>query len=111
MDSRTDSSLVDPPTVRPDGRLEATFTRYAPSDPLCCPSRPKSRAIYRLDRAAAGPTVVLERVEIVTAVAQLPRTGTPSATMLTLAGALVMVAGAVLSRTWPHTRPPPRPSG
>ncbi|MFN8557187.1 MAG: LppP/LprE family lipoprotein [Dehalococcoidia bacterium] len=55
MDSRTDgaagpSSLVD------GDRLNVTFSRYAPSDPLCCPSRTSS-VTYAIDRAGAAPVL------------------------------------------------------
>ena len=42
-----------------DRRLTASFIRYAPSDPLCCPSRGHTRVTYRVDarrgRAGARP--------------------------------------------------------
>jgi hypothetical protein len=37
--------------------LTAEFARYAPSDPLCCPSS-RVTVRYRLDRTPAGPVVV-----------------------------------------------------
>jgi hypothetical protein len=38
-------------------QLTAEFARYAPSDPLCCPSS-RVTVRYRLDRTPAGPVVV-----------------------------------------------------
>jgi hypothetical protein len=38
--------------------LSATFTRYADTDPLCCPSRGTSSVTYRIDRTASGPVLV-----------------------------------------------------
>ena len=38
-------------------QLTAEFARYAPSDPLCCPSS-RVTVRYRLDRMSAGPVVV-----------------------------------------------------
>ena len=50
MNARTDGSLVRVEAAG-DDRLTAHYNRYAPTDPLCCPSR-KSTVTYRLDRAA-----------------------------------------------------------
>jgi hypothetical protein len=38
MDSRTDGALSRL-TIENDGRVQAEYTRYAATDPLCCPSR------------------------------------------------------------------------
>lgn len=43
MDSRTDGAL-DQVHLQGDGRLSADYRRYAPTDPLCCPSRTTSVA-------------------------------------------------------------------
>ena len=39
MASRFDGALFEPPTLAAGRRLTASFIRYAPTDPLCCPSR------------------------------------------------------------------------
>ena len=55
MVSRTDGSSG---VVRmPLPELTSEFTRYAPTDPLCCPSS-RVRVRYRIDRSPAGPVVV-----------------------------------------------------
>jgi hypothetical protein len=56
MDSRTDGSgrVVD---VRGPGTLVAQFVRYAPSDPLCCPSSVFS-VEYTVDRSGPAPVLV-----------------------------------------------------
>ena len=55
MSSRSDSAAgvvrMAPPVI------SAEFARYAPSDPLCCPSS-RQTVRYRIDRSAAGPLVV-----------------------------------------------------
>jgi LppP/LprE lipoprotein len=38
MDSRTDGALIRV-TIAADGKVQAEYARYAPADPLCCPSR------------------------------------------------------------------------
>lgn len=43
MDSRSDGAL-DQVHLQGDGRLTAEYRRYAPTDPLCCPSRTTSVA-------------------------------------------------------------------
>ncbi len=41
-----------------DGSLNARFIRYAPTDPLCCPSLGAVDVTYRIDRTPAGPVLV-----------------------------------------------------
>jgi hypothetical protein len=57
MAARTDGAAQD---VRLgfSGDLTATFVRYAPTDPLCCPSGPDVLVRYRIDRTPSGPVVV-----------------------------------------------------
>jgi hypothetical protein len=46
------------------GEVSATFTRYAPTDALCCPSRPSVWVTYRIERTPFGPSLVpVERVK------------------------------------------------
>jgi hypothetical protein len=113
MVSRQDGVLVDPPSVGADGRVTAGFTRYAPSDPLCCPSRGRTVVTYRLERSSAGPTLVPERLVATAAAAaplaagvspptQLPRTGgVPPELLVGLAGALI---AAGLALRWRQRR-------
>jgi hypothetical protein len=55
MTSRLDASSG---AVRlPPPQITAEFSRYAPSDPLCCPSS-RVTVRYRIDRTAAGAVVV-----------------------------------------------------
>jgi LppP/LprE lipoprotein len=55
MVSRTDGSSG---AVRmPLPELTAEFSRFAPTDPLCCPSS-RVRVRYRVDRSGAGPVVI-----------------------------------------------------
>ncbi|HEU5317500.1 MAG TPA: LppP/LprE family lipoprotein [Chloroflexota bacterium] len=61
MGARTDGTLARPPSFLPDGRLDASFVRFAPSDPLCCPSRPAARVLYRVEVTDAGPVLLAER--------------------------------------------------
>ncbi|MBI4492954.1 MAG: LppP/LprE family lipoprotein [Chloroflexi bacterium] len=37
--------------------LSARFVRYAPTDPLCCPSRPAVVVDYRIERTPSGPVL------------------------------------------------------
>lgn len=57
MNSRFDGALGSYDVLR-DGAIDAQFSRYADSDPLCCPSR-LSSASYRIDRSGSLPVVVL----------------------------------------------------
>ena len=55
MVSRTDGSSG---AVRmPLPQLTAEFSRFAPTDPLCCPSS-RVTVRYRVDRSSAGPVVI-----------------------------------------------------
>lgn len=93
MHARTTGAL-DEAALLPDGRIAATFRRYAPNDPLCCPSLPAAHVIYRLDATPGGPVVVPERI----VVAQLPRTGSPPLEAAAAAGAALLLAGVILRR-------------
>jgi hypothetical protein len=73
VDSRSDGVFFAQPALLPGGQLEATFTRYAPSDPLCCPSRAPVRVSYALEPAGGTWVVVPERVGV--APGQFPSTG------------------------------------
>jgi hypothetical protein len=55
MDSRTDGAagLVQ---LRSADRLDVEFARYAPTDPLCCPSR-VTAVSYRVQRTPSGPVL------------------------------------------------------
>ena len=61
MGSRSDGALARPPAYLPDGRLDASFARFAPTDPLCCPSRAPTRLLYRIEQSAGGPVLIAER--------------------------------------------------
>ncbi len=54
-DSRTDGVLDEAHLF--GASIDASFRRYAPDDPLCCPSR-KSEIVYRVESGANGPVVV-----------------------------------------------------
>lgn len=95
MNSRTTGAL-DTAALQPDGRVEATFRRYAPRDPLCCPSLPAARVIYRVDSASAGPVVAPERIAFLAAPAHLPQAGGPPLGASTTAGAALLLAGLAL---------------
>jgi hypothetical protein len=63
MDSRTDGVLDTPNgnfgvTVQADGTIQAVFTRYASSDPLCCPSRGTATVTYTVQTANGSSVVV-----------------------------------------------------
>lgn len=59
MVSRSDGALVDS-GISTEERLFARFVRYAPADPLCCPSGGEEYVGYAIERTAAGPLVVPE---------------------------------------------------
>jgi hypothetical protein len=61
MNARTDGSLVRVEAAGND-QLTAHYSRYAPADPLCCPSR-TSTVTYRVDRAARSVGPVSVRTE------------------------------------------------
>jgi hypothetical protein len=74
MHARFDGVLDRGPTVLTSGEIEATFRRYAPPDPLCCPSRPPARVVYHLVRRGGVPVVVLSQIGPA-GPTPLPRTG------------------------------------
>jgi hypothetical protein len=106
MISRLDGALVQTPTVGADRRIAASFTRYAPSDPLCCPSRGHTRVTYRVDAAAAGPAVVPDQIAQLPAASpgsdsvptQLPRTGGLPPELLLIPAVALIVGGLLLRR-------------
>src|SRR5205823_14531931 len=60
MDSRADGSLVAR-GQEPGDVVFGEYNRYAPDDPLCCPSA-KSRARFKIDRRGSAPVLLLESV-------------------------------------------------
>ncbi|MDQ3657539.1 MAG: LppP/LprE family lipoprotein [Chloroflexota bacterium] len=58
MVPRTDGALVDA-GIDTDDRLYAHYVRYAPSDPLCCPSE-TTAATFSVKRTSGGPVVILD---------------------------------------------------
>jgi LppP/LprE lipoprotein len=101
MISRTDGVLREAPSFLPDGRIVAIFLRYAPSDPLCCPSRPPTVVTYRVDRTSAGPLVSVAEI------GQFPRSGQLSASGGPKPTLPFLVIGAILVGLGWITRPRP----
>jgi hypothetical protein len=63
MDSRTTGqeagvTLLGPLEAQGPVRLTARFLRYAPNDPLCCPSLPAAVVTYEVQRAGGGDVLV-----------------------------------------------------
>ncbi|HEY8477622.1 MAG TPA: LppP/LprE family lipoprotein, partial [Chloroflexota bacterium] len=104
MDSRTDGVVRDLPTLRPDGTIEAVFLRYAPSDPLCCPSLPSIRVTYRIERVGGAPVLVPDRASTADSTAdplpaQPARAGEPMPWMPALGvGVALLALGLALRR-------------
>jgi heat shock protein HslJ len=57
MDARTDGAAQIPSLLASD-RIAAVFSRYAGSDPLCCPSR-LTTVDFRIETGARGPVLIL----------------------------------------------------
>ena len=72
MYPREDGTLYDRPAILAGGLVEATYLRYAATDPLCCPSLPATAVTYRLQSDAAGPVLLASRVAVAL---RLPATG------------------------------------
>jgi hypothetical protein len=99
MFARTDGALVEIPVVGADGRITATFVRYGPTDPLCCPSLPNTTVTYRMQGTAGSRVVVREQASPpVSGPAQLPRTGGPPVPPIGWAAGLTLLAGGLLRR-------------
>jgi hypothetical protein len=123
MAARADGVLTGPPALDPGGSvLMAGYLRYAPADPVCCPSRPETRVTYRLEGAPSAPVLVVAAAGGGPGAA-LPRTGGGPARALpgaagwaaaAAAAATLAVAGAA-SRRGPgwrgRTRRPAPASG
>ena len=62
MDSRTDGAGGLEEYFDGSGTLSGTFARYAPTDPLCCPSA-QSTVEYRVERTTSGPVLVPASVQ------------------------------------------------
>jgi hypothetical protein len=60
--SRSDGALTRETRIQSDGRLSAVFVRYAPEDPLCCPSRPSVAVNYRVERTPDGPVLLVDNM-------------------------------------------------
>lgn len=60
MESRSDGALSDVHLYSATN-VSASFTRYADSDPLCCPSR-MSSVIYAFAHRSAGPIVAATQI-------------------------------------------------
>lgn len=62
MDSRSDGVLSASPSggalSASGGTITAQFTRYAPTDPLCCPSRGRTEVVYQVQQVNGSPVVV-----------------------------------------------------
>jgi hypothetical protein len=107
MNSRADGALRNVPTLAGDSSLEAFFTRYAPTDPLCCPSKGATPVSYRVGATAAGPVLVPVRIGTTPGSVQLPRTGSAgagrtgpfsTAPAVLVVGATCLLAGWALRR-------------
>ena len=75
MGARSDGTLLRPPVFLPDGRLDASYARFASFDPLCCPSRPPTRLLYRVEQRGVGPVLIAERPSAPASGMRLPSTG------------------------------------
>jgi len=75
MNSRTDGALVEA-TVPASDTILATYQRYTPQDPLCCPSA-RSTATFKLNQSGASPVIELQSVTTESASTVSP---TPTAT-------------------------------
>jgi LPXTG-motif cell wall-anchored protein len=104
MNSRSDGAMANDEvapliTVASGERVEASFVRYAPTDPLCCPSRGRTRVTYQIQRDAGGPVltpIALTADPAAAMPSRLPQTGVPGATLPLAAGAVTLaLAGAV----------------
>jgi len=83
MNSRTDGVLQNVPTFLPNGEIEAIFSRYASTDPLCCPSRPASIVTYQVNQTASGP--VVSALQIAQATPSVTPVPSPTPSTLTAA--------------------------
>jgi hypothetical protein len=92
MSSREDGVLFGTPSLAPDGRVTAEFTRYLPTDPLCCPTGGRSAVTYRL----VGGVLTVETV--MRAPTQLPRTGGWPGSLPLLGSAALLLAGLAVRR-------------
>jgi len=116
MTSRTDGALATVPegpgVAVAGGRIVARFVRYAPTDPLCCPSRGQTRVAYRVERGPIGPVALADALLTEPSPpreppTQLPRTGAAGLGSLVALGAALALAGSALESF--GRRPRPRP--
>ena len=73
MDSRSDGVLVELPSLSSDSEVSAEYTRYAPSDALCCPSRGRTTVVFRRRGFSGAPLMIPEQA--VGIPPALPKTG------------------------------------
>jgi hypothetical protein len=97
LNSRTDGVLNRTPTFSSDGVIQAIFTRYAPTDPLCCPSRPATIVTYGLVNGAIAPLTMTTGPPTSTPVparpATLPHAGTGDPLLVVGLGLALLLAG------------------
>lgn len=101
MNSREDGVLNRTPVIEADGRVTAQFTRYAPTDPLCCPSRGVTTVTYRITGDPALPYAVMEEMSTSGAAtpatpSNLPSTGEDGLPLAALLGAVAGAAALLL---------------
>lgn len=101
MASREDGTLVGTPSVSADGRVVAEFTRYSPTDALCCPSRGRTRVSYAVADGVLVPQsfTAVPPAAVGAPATQLPRTGGPAAAIGLAAGAFAVGVGLLLRRS------------
>ena len=103
MNSRTDGALVETQIQSSDVIL-ATYQRYTPQDPLCCPSA-QSTATFKVDRSGPSPVVVLQNVTTGPAVAAsaTPPSTAPTATPASAAPTATRPPGSSQANCFPET--------
>jgi LPXTG-motif cell wall-anchored protein len=100
LNSRTDGVFNRTPELPADGMIQAIYTRYAPTDPLCCPSRPATIVTYGLINGAIAPLTIATVASTRTPVPMaLPRTGDGVNPLLAAAlGLLLLLAGLAVRK-------------
>jgi hypothetical protein len=101
MYSRTDGALTES-SIPSSDTIRASYVRYTPQDPLCCPSA-QSTATFKVDQSGSLPVVVLQSLSTVPTAAASATPPSAAATPPSAAPTATRPSGAAQANCFPET--------